>query len=124
MKKLTSMILLTALLIAPAVPAAFAADLTGNYTWSEKLGRGLLNMVASPVELARTVSVTSKTDGPAYGWTAGLIQGFGRFFVRFGAGAVDTLTFPFEWPKDDRKPLMEPEYPWQKWDAEYKSDKL
>ena len=95
-----------------------ADELTGS-TWSDKLGRGVLNMVGSPVELARTIHIQSNAKGPAYGWTMGIVEGLGRTLVRFGAGAIETVTFPFDFPKEDKSPLLPPDYPWQKWDVQY-----
>lgn len=97
----------------------FSSTAHAEVTWNEKLGRGLLNIVASPIEIARTINVQSNARGPAYGWTMGLVEGIGRTFVRFGAGAIDAVTFPFEFPKDDREALLAPDYPWQKWDVQY-----
>lgn len=94
-------------------PAARADDA------SEKLGRGLLNIVGSPVELARTINIQSRVKGPGYGWTMGIVEGIGRTFLRFGSGVIETVTFPFDFPKDDKEPLLSPDYPWQKWDVEY-----
>ncbi len=105
-----------------AARADLGSSVKAEYSWGDKLGRGVLNMIASPVEIARMVSVTSRTESPAYGWTAGLVQGIGMGLVRFGSGAIETLTFPFEFPKENRVPLLQPEYPWQKWDASYAAD--
>ncbi len=90
-----------------------------GYDWDDKLGRGVLNMVSSPVELARTVNIQSRAKGPGYGWTMGIVEGLGRTLLRFGAGAIETVTFPFDFPKEDKSPLLSPDYPWQKWDVEY-----
>ena len=101
-----------------AASTARAEELAGN-DWSDKLGRGVLNMVGSPVELARTIHIQSNAKGPAYGWTMGLVEGIGRTLIRFGAGAIETVTSPFNFPKEDKSPLLSPDYPWQKWDAQY-----
>jgi len=75
-------------------------------------------MVGSPVELARTIHIQSNVKGPAYGWTMGIVDGIGRALVRFGAGAIDTLTCPFNFPNADKAPLLMPVYPWDKWDVQ------
>lgn len=98
-------------------PPAYAEDLGPQ--WNDKLGRGVLNIIGSPVELARTIHIQSRVKGAGYGWTMGLVEGIGRMFWRFGAGAIETVTFPFDFPKDDKTPLLMPEYPWDKWDVEY-----
>lgn len=87
----------------------------GDYEWDDKLGRGVLNIVSSPVEVARTIHVESEVRGNGYGWTAGLVKGLGRTIVRLGAGVVDLVTFPFDFPDENKAPLIEPEYAWQKW---------
>ena len=99
--------------------SAAYGDEIGSNSMSDKLGRGVLNMVGSPVELARTIHIQSNAKGPGYGWTMGIVEGLGRTLVRFGAGAIETLTFPFDFPKDDKSPLLTPDYPWQKWDVQY-----
>ena len=122
MKKEKAVLLsfLMGLCLFSAVPVLRAdIDLPGTYTWSDKLGRGVLNIVGSPVELARTINIQSRVKGPAYGWTVGIAEGLGRMIERLGAGLVDTLTFPFDFPKEDKSPLLIPDYPWQKWDAQY-----
>lgn len=88
-----------------------------SYEWNDKLSRGVLNIIGSPVELARTIHIQSTVKGPAYGWTMGVVEGIGRALVRFGAGAIDTLTCPFDFPNDDKSPLLLPVYPWDEWDA-------
>jgi putative exosortase-associated protein (TIGR04073 family) len=89
------------------------------YSWQEKLGRGAVNIVTSPVEIARGIQVGAEREGLAYGWTAGLVQGFAKGFVRLGAGALDLLTFPFDFPQESKAPLVEPEFAWEKPGAKY-----
>ena len=101
-----------------AAHADVAKAVTG-YEWDDKLGRGLLNIVSCPVELARTINIQSRVKGPSYGWTMGLVEGLGRTFLRFGAGVIDTVTCPFDFPTEGKSPLLTPDYPWQKWDVEY-----
>lgn len=93
---------------------ASAAEL-GEYKWSDKLSRGALNIVSSPVEIARTIHVSSESKGYGYGWTVGLVRGVGKTFVRFGAGVIDLVTFPFDFPDENKAPLVKPEYAWQNW---------
>ena len=101
------------------MPLSHAEDGLGKYTWADKLGRGAVNVVSSPVEIARTIVVTSDVKGAGYGWTVGLVHGIGRTIVRLGVGIVDIVTSPFDFPKENKAPLIEPEYVWQKWDAAY-----
>lgn len=113
MKKFLMGSLLTLGLLMSVAPSVHADE------WNEKLGRGVLNIVGSPVELARTIHIQSRVKGPGYGWTVGIVEGLGKTIVRFGAGAIETVTFPFDFPVDDKEPILSPDYPWQKWDVEY-----
>ena len=115
-------VVLVILLSMTGIPTGHADLIDKEYTWSDKLGRGALNVISSPVEVARTINVTSKTEGAGYGWTMGLVQGLGRMLIRFGSGAVEIVTCPFDFPKEDKTPLIEPEYVWQKWDGDYAKD--
>ena len=85
-----------------------------QYTWQEKLKRGALNIVTSPVEVARQIHVTTEEKNLLVGWTLGLVEGLGSGLLRFGAGAIDLLTFPFGFPESDKAPLIDPEYVWEK----------
>lgn len=109
MKRVTGFLIaifLTAGLVG-AAPSAFADDA------GHKLTRGLVNIVSSPVEVGRTIVNVSNDQGAATGWTWGLLKGLGRTGLRLGAGLVETVTFPFDWPNADKEPIIEPEYAWQ-----------
>ena len=57
------------------------------------LGRGLLNVVTSPVDvLVNTVNET-KSGPPLVGTLTGLGKGLGCGVLRLGSGAVDVVTF-------------------------------
>jgi len=84
-----------------------------GYQWSDKLGRGFLNILSSPLEIPREVNFTSNEKNLGVGWTLGVFQGLGIGLARLGAGAVDLVTSPFPWPDAKRAPLIQPEYPWQ-----------
>ena len=102
------------LLILMGSSSVFAASRAPQYSWLDKLKRGALNIVSSPVEVARQIQLTSQEKSLLEGWTLGLIKGFGIGFVRLGAGVVDLVTFPFNFPDDEKAPLLDPEYVWQK----------
>ncbi len=106
-------ILTLSVLLLAGAPSAKAE--LGEYEWNDKLSRGALNIVASPVEIARTINVSSNDKGYGYGWTVGLVKGVGKTFVRLGAGVIDLVTFPFDFPDENKAPLVKPEYPWQNW---------
>lgn len=105
-----------------APTAAFDTDTSaylGPYKWSDKLKRGAWNIVSSPVEIARSIYLGTREQNLAYGWTVGLIRGVGQGVVRFGAGVVDVVTFPFDFPVDGKAPLIQPEYVWEKPGVDY-----
>ncbi|HTL47068.1 MAG TPA: exosortase system-associated protein, TIGR04073 family [Verrucomicrobiae bacterium] len=90
-----------------------------GYKWYDKLGRGALNVVSSPVEIIRSIQVDSQENSLAYGWTVGLIRGFGQGVVRIGVGLLDVVTFPFDFPVKGKAPLVYPEYVWEKPGVKY-----
>ena len=99
----------------------FAIDpATGRmYRWHDKLKRGALNIVSSPVEIGRSIYIGTRDENMAYGWTVGLIKGFGNGIVRMGAGFADVVTFPFNFPVDHKAPMLRPEYVWEKPGVDY-----
>ena len=82
----------------------------------EKLTRGVANIVTSPVEIVRNVYVESKYENAAYGMTIGLGKGVFKTILRLGAGVVETLTFPFNFPDEFKDPIIQPEYVWEEWE--------
>ncbi|MDD5216603.1 MAG: exosortase system-associated protein, TIGR04073 family [Candidatus Omnitrophica bacterium] len=121
-KQVCIMTLLAGILLLPGVHDVYATaasaqavtSVAKTYTWKGKLKRGALNIVSSPVEIARSISIESDKRSLLYGWTVGLLMGFGDGILRFGAGVVDLCTFPFDFPKKDKGPLLNPEYVWEK----------
>lgn len=107
LKTALTMTAFVTLLVSAAAPSARADE------WGDKLSRGLVNIISSPVEIGRTIINVSEDEGPAEGWTLGLVQGIGRTVLRLGAGIVEVVTFPFDWPDDGKEPLITPEYAWQ-----------
>lgn len=94
----------------------YGLDPEGKYTWSGKLGRGVVNFFTSPVEIPRLIDHVGRRSGPGQGWTVGLVQGAARMFVRAGAGILETVTFPFNFPDENKAPIFLPEYAWQEWE--------
>jgi len=92
---------------------ASASDVSA-YTWQDKLKRGAVNIITSPVEIARDIHITTEEKNLLVGWTVGLVKGLGEGLVRLGAGAIDLLTFPFNFPESHKAPLLDPEYVWEK----------
>lgn len=105
----------------PAESSVKATPLPGaqkeKYSWGDKLSRGVVNFFTSPVELPRTIDKAQEVEGatPGEAWTVGLLRGVGRTFLRAGAGLVDVVTFPFDFPHKGKTPLILPEFAWQKW---------
>ena len=59
----------------------------------EKLGNGVANVATGILELPKTVILTSRSEGPLYGMTIGLIIGVLHTAGRTLSGIVDTVTF-------------------------------
>ena len=115
-----SILMISIFILSPAAQAKISDyKLMRVYTWGEKLKRGAVNIVTSPVEIARQIHVTSNEKDLLTGWTLGLAVGVGKGVLRFGAGVLDLLTFPFDFPDTRKAPLLEPEFVWQKPGAEY-----
>ena len=116
-------LILTSLFLAVSMvllPQSGAAEGTGEtYTWEKKLGRGFLNIISFPVEIAAQIHLVSEEDSLLAGWTYGVVKGIGTGVVRLGAGVIDLVTFPFGWPNADKSPLIEPEFAWDKPGVKY-----
>ena len=103
-----------------ASPAAGLQQVPNKtYSWQDKIKRGGLNIVSSPVEIARQIQITSNEQDLLHGWTVGFVKGLGQGLLRFGAGVVDVFTCPFDFPKEQKAPLIEPEYVWEKTGVKY-----
>ena len=74
-----------------------------------KLGRGISNIVTSPIELPRKIERVGSQDGWVAGATIGVLQGAWRTLLRAGAGVYETLTFFIEAPEGFR-PVIQPEF--------------
>ena len=114
MKKLIPMTGFCLFVFLVGTAPSWALETAGTYHWGDKLKRGALNMISSPVEIARDIHVTTDEKNLLAGWTVGLVKGAGDFIVRLGAGVIDVVTFPFNFPDEHKAPLIEPEYVWQK----------
>lgn len=116
-KRTLGLVVLILILLEGGLPPAWGedqADHSKAYAWSDKLKRGAINIVTSPVEVARDIHNTTQEKNLLLGWTIGLVTGLGNGLVRFGAGAIDLLTFPFNFPESHKAPLIEPEFVWEK----------
>ena len=89
----------------------YVDDETYVDTASRKLGRGIVNVVTSPLEIPnQSIKMAEKQEDPmaqAAGYAGGLFLGVGHFFGRLTSGVVDIFTFPVtNWDQA----LMDPEY--------------
>ena len=107
MKMFKSLLVLSAFF---AAPSAAIADSYPEKAGA-KLGNGVANAVGGILEIPKTVIVTSRSDGPLYGATVGLMSGILHTLGRTLYGVVDIATFfiPTE-------PLVDPDYIWNNFD--------
>lgn len=116
-KRALGFTILILILLETGLPLAWGetpAAQVKTYSWSDKLKRGAINIVTSPVEIARDIHTTTEEKNLLVGWTVGLVKGFGEGILRFGAGVIDLVTFPFNFPEGRKAPLIDPEYVWEK----------
>ena len=114
-QKIMSFLIIFSLLFSGAANASLLDRFQKpDYNWGDKLVRGAINIVSSPVEVARQIQITSSEQSLLAGWTIGLLSGFGQGLLRFGSGVIDLVTFPFDFPDSNKGPLIDPEYVWQK----------
>lgn len=73
-----------------------------------KLGRGLTNVITSPVELVYQPFHLAQTNNLMVAWIGGIPKGILFIPIRAAVGLYDTVTFPIPYPKQ-YGPLMEPE---------------
>ena len=87
----------------------------------EKLGNGVANIVTGFVEIPKTMIITSRSDGIAYGMTNGFFVGLVHAVGRTVSGAIDVATFMVP-----TTPLVEADYIWQDFDKEttYKAPQM
>lgn len=113
-----SMLMITLLCLANpyVVLAANQPQEQGNSHVSrvgEKLGVGIANVVTGVVEIPKTIMVSTKKNGIAYGATAGFITGIMQMVGRTMCGTLDLVTFMIP-----TKSLVRPEYVWNNFNQE------
>ena len=108
-KTIQKLIIIVTLFLLPNVVLAH------NYPTKvgEKLGNGIANAVTGVVEIPKTMMVTSKREGVAYGVTAGFFTGIVHMVGRTLTGAVDIATFFVP-----TTPIVRPQYIWDDFDRE------
>ncbi len=84
-----------------------------------KLTNGVANVTFGVVEIPKTIFITSQSQGPAYGATAGILMGMMQMVGRTLNGVFDVATFIVP-----TKPLVTPVYIWNDFCTEtsYSSD--
>lgn len=66
---------------------------------TKKLGRGVANVITSPLELIRMPTLVARQDGGLAGLTVGVARGAWAGAERALAGAVEIVTFPVPFPR-------------------------
>ena len=100
-----------------AVPA-MADD---HYSSARKLGRGAANVSLGILALPGEIVDTTREKGPFVGATWGLVKGVGMTVVTELVGVWEIVTCPFQFPPD-WKPIISPEFPWQRFDPNRPKD--
>ena len=79
----------------------------------EKLGSGVANVITGFVEIPKTMIVTSRRDGLAYGMTNGFFVGIVHAVGRTLSGVIDVATFIIP-----TTPIVQSEHIWNYFDKE------
>ena len=111
-----SLLIVSALFIFVA-QTVMAEDAVVEDSYPQKMGQklavGFANIVTGFVELPKTIIITGKEKGAAYGATAGFGTGIVQMLGRTLFGAADLVTFMIP-----TKPMIYPEYVWNDIDKE------
>ena len=111
MKRLLCSLLLT-LGAATALHADIQQPPASEQGPTRKWGRGISNMLAAPAELVNTIATVNDVEGNSAAAGYGVLRGFGRMFVRFGAGFYEVVTAPFPTNKGKYTPILRNDVPW------------
>jgi len=103
MKKLMILMVVAALALSVAMPAH--AD-----NAVDKLGRGLANVLTSPIEVVQGMSDVNAENGMVAGATIGTLQGTVNLVKRACVGVFEIVTFPIPIPENYGPILTEPEF--------------
>jgi len=89
----------------------FALTNTGYaYNAYDKLARGTLNFLVSPLELFQGISDSYKEYDPAVALPVGILKGSWNTMVRAGVGLYEIITFPFPIPVEYAPIIKEPRF--------------
>ena len=81
-----------------------------------KMGRGVVNVLTSWIEVPRHLHAGSRAANPLWGFGLGLFKGAGLMMLRSGVGLFEALTFPVAYPKGFASPYEQmelPDYAWE-----------
>lgn len=95
------------------IVAASELSAAEEFHWHDKLKRGSLNIVTFPVEFVRQFHLVASKETSSANRLFSFIPAFGGALLRLGAGVVELVTFPFDFPTAGKTPLVEPEYVWE-----------
>ena len=87
-----------------------------KYTSARKVGRGLAAMTTGFLELPGNIVQMNREKGAGWAMTLGFATGLGKLVTRHLVGVYEFLTAPFPVPAG-YKPILEPEFPWEYFDA-------
>ncbi len=81
---------------------------------AKKFNRGIVNIVTSPIEIAKQVDLSWKQSSEdktniGTGIFSGFVKGIAYTVGRMGSGIWDVVSFPFKTP-DKFEPIMKPDY--------------
>lgn len=108
--------LLAALVLVLVVGGLMASAASARETGSSparKLGRGMANLSFGVMAIPAEMIATTQRSGPAIGATWGFIRGAGFMVATEAVGLWEVLTCPFATPPD-YVAILDPEYPWQR----------
>ena len=93
-----------------AAPLAMAQDPI------HKMGRGVVNVLTSWIEIPKQLHLGSQEDNPITGIAMGVGRGVGLTVLRIGVGAYEAVTFPLAYPRGYVSPYEQmslPDYAWE-----------
>lgn len=95
-KKIAAVLLISMVLIGGTAYAAEGAEVgSGPFT---KFGRGVTNIIMSPVEIVYQPMKMREDHNAMVSWIGGVPKGIVYFPVRLLLGAYDLVTFLLPWP--------------------------
>lgn len=113
MKRLLPLLLL--LLVTAVTCYADIQDPPANdYGPTRKFSRALANIfpLTALTEIPNTIAMVNEREGNSTAATYGVVQGVGRYFLRFGFGWYELVTFPFPTYKGSYRPFYRDNIPW------------